>query len=70
MDLWFIVLPIMVVPYLMMLTARAIHRDESIAPETRRWLAAGVVFFFPLIPAYWIRRLAKRDMSRATSGER
>jgi hypothetical protein len=60
MSLWLIFLSIMVLPYVMFFTARAIHQDASIAPSARGWLAAGACLLFPVVvPVYWARRLRR-----------
>ena len=60
-EIWASILAILTMPYLMLLTARAIHQDDSIQVGARGWLAAGAVLFSGMvIPAYWIRRLAQR----------
>lgn len=61
MSLWLIFLAIMILPYLMFFTARAIHQDDAIDPKARGWLAAGAVLLFPLVlVGYWGSRLRRR----------
>lgn len=60
MTIWLIILVIMVLPYLMFFTGRAIHRDTALDPRARSWLAAGVVLLAPVvIPGYWLSRIRR-----------
>jgi len=58
---------LLVVPFLMLFTARAVHQDETLRARSRGLLAASVVLFPPVIVAYWLRRLGRRNSARSIS---